>query len=155
MIRQVNRSAESKDRYSSFTSRSVPQQFIRSASSAEKTVMTQPPLCRAGCSYRRLANRFDNRSNAAYIVNRQFKYAHPRLAIQTIVIFGGSSAVVRIRTGTWRSARRDPSAMARSSPKFGRVTITPSMGSRLRLDKSPQRRDSSRVSTAPYLLSSG
>ena len=45
--------------------------------------------------------------------------------------------------------------MARSSPKLGSVTMIPSIRSRLRLNSSAQRRDSSRVSTAPYLLSSG
>ena len=74
---------------------------------------------------------------------------------KAIVIFLGSSGVAWISTGTRRSASRRVSAIARSSPKLGRVTITPSMRSRLRLKRSAHRRDSSRVSTAPYLLSSG
>ena len=74
---------------------------------------------------------------------------------EAMVIFLGSSGVAWISTGTCRFARRNVSAMARSSPKFGNVTITPSIRSRFRLNRSAQRRDSSRVSTAPCLLSSG
>src|SRR5882762_7522244 len=72
-----------------------------------------------------------------------------------MVIFLGSSGVAWIKTGTCRSARRNVSAMARSSPKFGRVTMIPSIRSRFFLNNSAQHRDSSRVSTAPCLLSSG
>ena len=74
---------------------------------------------------------------------------------KAMVIFLGSSGVAWINTGTRKSASRNVSAIALSSPKFGRVTIMPSIRSRLRLNKSAQRLDSSRVSTAPYLLSSG
>jgi hypothetical protein len=56
---------------------------MRPASSAEKTVMSLPVLCRDGHFIRHLANRFDNMSNAAYIVNRQFQICRLRLAIQT------------------------------------------------------------------------
>ena len=72
-----------------------------------------------------------------------------------IVIFFGSSGVAWMSTGTRRSARRKVSAMARSSPKFGSVTTMPSIRSRFFLKSSAQWRDSSRVSTAPYLLCSG
>ena len=68
---------------------------------------------------------------------------------------GVASSSAWINTGTRKSARRKASAIARSSPKLGRVTTMPSMRSRLRLNRSAQRLDSSRVSTAPYLLSSG
>ena len=44
------------------------------------------------------------------------------------------------------------SAMARSSPKLGRVTMTPSMSSRCLRNSSAQRRASSNVSTAPYFV---
>src|SRR3981081_3318776 len=74
---------------------------------------------------------------------------------KAIVIFPGSSGVAWISTGTRKSASRNASAMARSSPKFGSVTTMPSIRSRFRLKRSAQRLDSSRVSTAPYLLSSG
>ena len=52
-----------------------------------------------------------------------------------MVILLGSSGVAWISTGTCRSARRKASAMARSSPKFGRVTMMPSMRSRLLLEE--------------------
>jgi len=52
-----------------------------------------------------------------------------------MVIFLGSSVCLNQH---WhrRSARRKVSAIARSSPKFGRVTMIPSIRSRLRLNNS-------------------
>ena len=46
--------------------------------------------------------------------------------------------------GRRRSAMRSVSAMPRSSPKFGSVTMMPSMSSRLRLNRSAQRAASAR-----------
>ena len=65
------------------------------------------------------------------------------------------SGVAWIRTGTFKSAMRRVSAMARSSPKFGSVTMTPSMRSRFARNRAAHFFASSRVSTAPHLLSSG
>ena len=50
----------------------------------------------------------------------------------------GVSGVACTSTGTSRSARRRVSAMARSSPKFGSVTMMPSISSRRRLKRSAQ-----------------
>src|ERR1039458_7303060 len=66
----------------------------------------------------------------------------------------GSSGVACTRTGTSSRARRSVSAMARSSPKFGRATMTPSIRSECLRNSAAQRFASSYVSTAPYLLSS-
>ena len=44
-----------------------------------------------------------------------------------MVILPGVSGVACTSTGTCRPARRSVSAIARSSPKFGSVTMTPSM----------------------------
>ena len=52
-------------------------------------------------------------------------------------------------------ATRSVSAMARSSPKLGSVTMMPSIVSRFFLNRSAHRAASARVSTAPNLVSSG
>jgi hypothetical protein len=52
-----------------------PQEVLHSAYSAEKTDMTNPRRARTRHFLRPLANRFDNMSNAASIVNRHFKSA--------------------------------------------------------------------------------
>src|SRR5665213_2465342 len=71
-----------------------------------------------------------------------------------IDIFEGVSGVACTSTGTRRSAIRSVSAMARSSPKFGSDTTTPSSVSRFFRNKSAHLRASSRVSTAPNFVSS-
>ena len=67
----------------------------------------------------------------------------------------GVSGVAWINTGTPRFARRNVSAIARSSPKFGSVTTTPSICALFDRNNSAQRFASSNVSTAPCLLCSG
>ena len=69
-------------------------------------------------------------------------------------IFAGVSGVACTSTGTPNRASRRASTIPRSSPKFGRVTITPSMASRFRRNRSAQRATSARVVTAPHLVSS-
>ena len=65
------------------------------------------------------------------------------------------SGVACTSTGTFNPARRSASTIPRSSPKFGSVTTTPSILSRLRANSAAHFLASSRVSTAPYLESSG
>ena len=71
------------------------------------------------------------------------------------VILPAASGVACTSTGTPRFASRSASATPRSSPKFGKVTITPSILAALARKSSAQRLASSCVSTAPYLLCSG
>ena len=71
------------------------------------------------------------------------------------VILPEASGDACTSTGTPRFASRSVSATARSSPKFGSVTITPSIFAALARKSSAQRLASSWVSTAPYLLCSG
>jgi len=73
---------------------------------------------------------------------------------KAMVIFWGSSGCLN-QHRTRRSASRKASAIARSSPKLGSVTMIPSQPFAMALEQIAQRRDSSRVSTAPYLLSFG
>src|SRR5271169_1040026 len=72
-----------------------------------------------------------------------------------MVILDASSGVACTRTGMSRRAMRNVSAMARSSPKFGSDTITPSSRSWFFWNRAAHRLASSWVSTAPCLLSSG
>lgn len=72
-----------------------------------------------------------------------------------MVMLPAVSGVAWTSTGTSSAAIRRVSAMARSSPKFGSVTMTPSIESRCFLNSSAQRAASARVSTAPNLVSSG
>jgi hypothetical protein len=67
----------------------------------------------------------------------------------------GESGVACTSTGTPRSAIRSVSATPRSSPKFGSVTMTPSMTSRCAANSSAHFFASSRVSTAPCFVSAG
>ena len=71
-----------------------------------------------------------------------------------IAILPGVSGVACTSTGTFNLESRSVSATARSSPKFGSVTMTPSIKSALDLNNSAQRFASSYVSTAPCLLCS-
>ena len=70
-------------------------------------------------------------------------------------MFAASSGVACTSTGTSSRANRNVSAIARSSPKFGSETITPSSRSRFFWNNAAQRLASSCVSTAPCLLCSG
>ena len=69
-----------------------------------------------------------------------------------IAILPGVSGVACTSTGTPKRESRSVSAIARSSPKFGKVTTTPSIAAARDLNSSAQRFASSYVSTAPYLL---
>ena len=71
-----------------------------------------------------------------------------------MVIRPGVSGVAWISTGTSRPALRRVSAMARSSPKFGSVTMTPSILSLFLRNSSAQRVASARLVMAPHLVSS-
>ena len=65
-----------------------------------------------------------------------------------------SSANACTSTGTSRAAHRNVLATARSSPKLGSVTRTPSISSRRDRNKSAQARASVRVSTDPWGVAS-
>src|SRR5579863_7710599 len=71
-----------------------------------------------------------------------------------MVILDCVSGVAWISTGTRSPASRNVSAIARSSPKLGSVTITPSIASPFDLNSAAHRFASSYVSTAPCLLCS-
>src|SRR5687767_4622096 len=72
-----------------------------------------------------------------------------------IIILRVSSGYAWISTGRSSPAKRSVLAMARSSPKFGSVTMIPSRSSRRLLNRSAQRRASASVSTAPNFVWSG
>ena len=71
-----------------------------------------------------------------------------------MVMLPGVSGVACTSTGTFRPARRSVSAMARSSPKLGSVTMMPSISSRCFLKRSAHAGASARDSTAPCVGSS-
>ena len=72
-----------------------------------------------------------------------------------IVIRAPSSLNAWMRTGTPSSAHRRALAIARSSPKLGSVTTTPSISSRCERKRSAHLRASSRLSIAPYVVAEG
>jgi len=72
-----------------------------------------------------------------------------------MVMFEARSGVACTSTGTRSPEPCNASATPRSSPKLGSVTITPSISCRWRSNSSAHFFASARVSTAPYLVSSG
>src|ERR1039458_9373074 len=72
-----------------------------------------------------------------------------------MVMASERSGVAWISTGTLSPERRRASATPRSSPKFGSVTIIPSISAACSLKNSAQRVASAKVSTAPCFESSG
>jgi hypothetical protein len=75
--------------------------------------MTEPLLCRDGHFYPHPANRFDNMSNTAYIVNRQFQYAAPDSRFkQTMSLRGMLRREDAARIATCISAPSSPTSVA-------------------------------------------
>ena len=72
-----------------------------------------------------------------------------------IPILAGVSGVAWISTGTDSPAQRRVLAMARSSPKFGSVTMTPSISAACFLKRSAHKCASASDSMAPWRVSSG